>query len=80
MARVCALAALALPADAVLRVFLMSGQSNMEGQAFYERKNSTTGKYLNGTFGWLATDPRTRGEFAKTIAADGSWAARSDVW
>jgi alpha-galactosidase len=58
----------------------MAGQSNMEGQAFYERKNDTTGEYLNGTFGWLVKDPRTKDEFAKTIDADGSWTVRDDVW
>ena len=31
----------------------------------FHAKNATTGKYLNGTLGWLADDPRTAAEFGK---------------
>lgn len=62
-----------------LRVFIMAGQSNMQGQCPYAAKNTKTGAYLNGTLEYLTTDPRTHEEFAK-LKLDGRWMNRSDVW
>ena len=42
-----------------IQVFILAGQSNMEGQAEVATKNKTTGKYLNGTLAYQLTDPRT---------------------
>jgi alpha-galactosidase len=61
-----------------LKVFVMVGQSNMAGHGFYDKRDAS-GKPLNGTLEWLATDPRTSAEFSKLKTVDG-WAKRKDVW
>lgn len=64
-----------------LKVFILVGQSNMVGHGYFEAKNKTTGAYLNGTLGYLASHPRTAAEYAKLIdPATGRWAHRQDVF
>jgi len=62
-----------------LQVFILAGQSNMEGQAVVDLK----GKDYNegkGTLAKLMEDPAKAPMFAHLRAADGSWVARKDVW
>ena len=67
----------------VLRVFLLAGQSNAEGQAEVATKNKTspTGAYLNGTLAYQLSDPRTAAAFAPLWdAAAAAWAVLPDVY
>lgn len=66
-----------------IQVFVLAGQSNMQGHGFADRVNQTGGsqQYLNGTLEYLTRDPRTRQEFSKLKEADGkTWKTRPDVW
>jgi hypothetical protein len=63
-----------------LRVFVLAGQSNMEGQAEVSTVNKTTGAPLNGTLKYQLTDPRTAALFAPTWdSAANDWAVLDDV-
>jgi hypothetical protein len=80
---VCSLAAaLLLQACAApkrLQVFVLAGQSNMEGQAVAD----LTGKDYNdgkGTLEHYLRDPQKAPRLRHLKAADGSWAVRDDVW
>lgn len=56
-----------------LKVFLLAGQSNMEGHAEAATKNAT-GHYLNGTLAYQLSDPRTSALFAPL------WDATTNNW
>jgi len=77
----CALPAAAGAADAGnLKVFLIVGQSNTEGQAEVATKNATTGEYLNGTLAYQLRDPRTAAFFAPLWNnATGRWSVLDNV-
>lgn len=62
-----------------LKVFIMAGQSNMEGHGYVDAKDSATGKFKNGTLSYLISDPRTKEEFAAVLGSDGKWVVRKDV-
>lgn len=83
---VVAMIALSLPAvlqadDAgkrSLKVFILAGQSNMEGQgkiALDPKRND--GK---GSLEYLVKDPATADRFKHLKNADGQWTVRDDVW
>ena len=62
-----------------LRVFILAGQSNMEGQAIAD----LAGKDYNdgrGTLKALLADPARAQPFRHLLAQDGSWAVRKNVW
>ncbi len=62
-----------------LKVFVLAGQSNMEGQAVVD----LAGKDYNegrGTLLTLAGEPRTAALVAPFRNADGTWRVRDDVW
>lgn len=62
-----------------LKVFVLAGQSNMEGQAVVDLE----GKDYNGGRGTLATlmkDAEFAARFAHLRDARGAWAVRDDVW
>lgn len=61
-----------------VKVFILAGQSNMEGQAVLdlEGKNYNSGK---GTLGKLLEDPEKARLMGHLRNKDGSWAARDDV-
>lgn len=67
-------------ADALpLKVFILAGQSNMEGQAVVD----LTGKDYNqgrGTLAALMDDPAKAPLFKHLKTPDGKWAVRDDVW
>lgn len=62
-----------------VKVFILAGQSNMEGQAVVdlEGKNYNDGK---GTLAMLMRDPAKAAMFKHLRDADGKWAVRDDVW
>ena len=62
-----------------LKVFILAGQSNMEGQAVtdLEGKDYNDGK---GTLKFLMKDPQKAALIKHLAAPDGSWGVRDDVW
>ena len=62
-----------------VKVFILAGQSNMEGQAVVDLdgKNYNDGK---GTLNFLLNDPEKRSRFNHLKKADGTWVVRDDVW
>jgi alpha-galactosidase len=61
------------PGKSPVKVFVLAGQSNMEGHGVIEGTQ-------RGTLRTLVTDPVTAGRFKHLLAADGAWATRPDVW
>lgn len=62
-----------------VQVFILAGQSNMEGQAVVD----LTGKDYNGgkgTLAYLMQDPAKASMFAHLKNSDGKWAVRDDVF
>jgi hypothetical protein len=77
----CLLASLAIAAEPSrkLQVFILAGQSNMEGQAVAD----LSGKDYNegrGTLAQLIEDPKLRPMLQHLRNPDGSWVVRDDVW
>jgi hypothetical protein len=62
-----------------VKVFILAGQSNMEGQAVVdlEGKDYNDGK---GTLATLMRDPAKRTMFKHLKNARGEWVVRDDVW
>jgi hypothetical protein len=56
-----------------VKVFILAGQSNMEGHGII-----SGGK--KGTLETLTTDPATAERYKHLLGKDGGWAARDDVW
>ena len=62
-----------------LQIFILAGQSNMEGQAVVD----LAGKDYNdrrGTLTKLMEDPAKAAMFAHLKTPDGKWTVRDDVW
>jgi len=69
-------------ADSV-KVFILAGQSNMEGQAVVDLVGENSAKDYNdgrGTLAWVAARPETAARVAHLRNADGSWKTRDDVF
>ncbi len=64
---VCLLTGSLLGADNTVKVFILAGQSNMEGKA------------PNELLDYQATDPKTRDLFTH-LRKDGKWIVRDDVF
>ncbi len=62
-----------------VKVFILAGQSNMEGQAVVdlEGKDYNEGK---GTLASLLRDPKLAPKFQHLRQPDGAWTVRDDVW
>ena len=62
-----------------LKVFILAGQSNMEGQAVVDLdgKDYNGGK---GTLNFLLNDPAKSQTFQHLRKVDGAWPVRNDVW
>ncbi|MGZ0168507.1 MAG: sialate O-acetylesterase [Planctomycetales bacterium] len=63
-----------------VRVFILAGQSNMEGQGVVDLDHP---KYYNGGKGTLQrvmSDPRKAAQFSHVKDADGNWIERDDVF
>jgi len=74
-----ALTAFATAAPLPVKVFILAGQSNMEGQAVVDLK----GKDYNarkGTLAMLMEDPAKAAMFRHLRGADGKWTVRDDVF
>ena len=66
-------------AGETVKVFILAGQSNMEGQAVVD----LAGKDYNdgrGTLEWIASRPETAALVAHLRNPDGSWRTRDDVF
>jgi len=81
----CALAllfalAVAPPARAAdpVKVFVLAGQSNMQGHGHVEAHAERNGG--RGSLAHLARDPGTAARFGQLLDADGAWVRRDDVW
>jgi alpha-galactosidase len=61
-----------------LRVFVLAGQSNMEGHGAVKADPKRNGG--KGSLEFVAKDPTTAARFKHLVAADGSWEARDDVY
>ena len=75
-------ATLAPPAVAkppACKVFILAGQSNMEGQGVV-RRTDDDGTEVRGTLAAVAADPSTADLAGPLRAADGSWRVRDDVF
>ena len=66
------------PAPGKVKVFILAGQSNMEGQGFIAADAKRNGG--KGTLEFLAQQPATAARFAHLIDAEKHWNIRSDVW
>jgi len=78
----CSLLVPSLPAEEVrrLQVFILAGQSNMEGQGVVDLDHR---KYYNGGRGILKNvmkNPKNAKLYKHIQDADGSWVVRDDVW
>jgi Carbohydrate esterase, sialic acid-specific acetylesterase len=69
----------AVAAPLPVKVFILAGQSNMEGQAVVDKvgKDYNEGK---GTLAALMADPAKAARFKHLRGADGKWTVRDDVW
>ena len=61
-----------------VKVFVLAGQSNMEGQGFIQADpKRNDGK---GSLEFLTKDKATADKFKHLLGKDGKWAVRDDVW
>jgi len=61
-----------------VKVFILAGQSNMEGHGFIAAEPKRNGG--KGSLEFLAKDPATAKHFAPLVDAAGHWRKRDDVW
>src|ERR1700749_398431 len=61
-----------------LKVFILAGQSNMEGQGFIAADAKRNGG--KGSLEYVAKAPATAAHFKPLLGKDGKWAVRDDVW
>jgi len=61
-----------------VRVFILAGQSNMEGHGFVAAEPKRNGG--KGSLEWAVKDPATAKRFAPLVDAAGKWRTRDDVW
>jgi len=72
------------PADAAqaekspVKVFILAGQSNMEGAGAIKADPKRNGG--RGSLEFLVKDAATAKQFAHTVDKDGKWVVRDDVW
>lgn len=63
---------------APVQVFILAGQSNMEGHGFVPADPSRNGG--RGSLEWAVKNPATAPRFASLVDAAGQWRTRDDVW
>ncbi|HEX8910922.1 MAG TPA: sialate O-acetylesterase [Humisphaera sp.] len=61
-----------------VKVFILAGQSNMEGQGFIAADPKRNGG--KGSLEFLAKDPATAEKFKHLLGPDGKWRTRDDVF
>ena len=69
-----------------LKIFILVGQSNMEGHGYMDKIDDDNGNFLNGTLEWMVEAyPETYGKLKKTNdnnndgTISSSWKQRDDV-
>jgi len=62
----------------VVKVFILAGQSNMEGQGRIAADPQHNGG--RGSLEYLVKDPATAARFKQFVDAGGKWRTRDDVW
>jgi len=72
------LSAAATAADKPVKVFILAGQSNMEGQGFIKADPQRNGGL--GSLECLTKNPARAAKFSHLLDKDGKWAVRDDVW
>ena len=79
-ALLCASQATSRAADAAkpVKVFILAGQSNMEGQGVI--KAEAKRNEGQGSREWLVKNPSTAARFKHLVGPDGKWRVRDDVW
>ena len=68
----------AVAANKPVRVFILAGQSNMEGHGFVPADPKRNGG--KGSLEFVVKDPATAKKFATLVDAAGKWRTRDDVW
>lgn len=61
-----------------IKVFILVGQSNMEGHGFIPADLKRNGG--KGSLEYIVRDPSTAGRYAHLVGQDGKWVVRDDVW
>ena len=61
-----------------VKVFILAGQSNMQGQGFIKADPQRNGG--KGSLEYLVKDPATADKFKHLMDKDGQWVVRDDVW
>ena len=62
-------------ADGKVKVFILAGQSNMEGHGVIRGRPNQ-----KGTLETLANDPASAARYKHLVGEDGKWVVRDDVW
>ena len=61
-----------------VKVFILAGQSNMEGHGVIKAAAKRNGG--QGSLAWLTQNPATSARFKQLVGPDGKWRVRDDVW
>ncbi len=61
-----------------LKVFILAGQSNMQGHGFIKAEPRRNGG--KGSLEYLVKNPKTAQRFKHLVDSDGNWVKRNDVW
>ncbi|MBL8843068.1 MAG: CIA30 family protein [Planctomycetes bacterium] len=64
----------------IVRLFLLAGQSNMEGHAVADLDDARDYNGGRGNLVALLADPQLEERYRRLRGADGRWAVRDDVW
>lgn len=73
-----AVAGSAAAGDKPVKVYILAGQSNMEGHGFIAADPKRNGG--KGSLEYLTKDKATADKFKHLLAKDGKWVVRDDVW
>ncbi|WP_144395412.1 sialate O-acetylesterase [Pleionea sediminis] len=64
-----------------VKVFILAGQSNMQGQGIVTPNQNQMDKNDGmGTLQYLVTHDSTKGEYQHLVTEQGNWVTRDDVW
>ena len=61
-----------------VKVFILAGQSNMEGQGIIAADPKRNGG--KGSLEYLVKEPHTAARFSRLVDKEGKWVVRDDVW
>ena len=74
---VAALATTVLSAEDTVKVFILAGQSNMQGHGKVKAEERANGG--KGSLEWLVKNPRTKEKYKHLVDKNGDWVERDDV-